>query len=59
MGIDTGGIFNDLLNKVFTIFLEKINNNFGGNGSLFIGEYSKIISESVMIEFIEEVKVFH
>ncbi len=59
MGIDTSRIFNDLLNKVFKPFLEINNISFNDDGSLFIGEFSKIISESAMIEFVKEVKVFY
>ena len=58
-GIDAGGIFNDSLNKVFEKFLEMKDIRFGGDSSFFIGEYSKTVSESVIVEFVEEVKVFY
>lgn len=59
MGIDTGGIFNDSLNKVFEKFIEMKDPRFGGEGSFFIGAFSKTISESIIVEFVEEVKVFY
>ena len=58
-GVDIGGIFNDSLSKIFKVFLEKKDTSFGGNGSLFIGEFTKTISESVMVEFVDDVKVFY
>lgn len=58
-GIDTGGIFNDSLNKVFEKFLEMKDVRFGGDSSFFVGEFSKTISESIIVEFVEEIKVFY
>ncbi|PKB99426.1 hypothetical protein RhiirA5_414028 [Rhizophagus irregularis] len=58
VGIDTGGIFNDSLNKVFENFIDMKDPRFGGEGSFFIGEFSKTISESIIVEFVEEAKIF-
>jgi hypothetical protein len=47
----------DVLNKVFQTFLTYKNPLFGGEGFLFVGDYTKTISETVFAEFVEELQV--
>ncbi|CAB4474100.1 unnamed protein product [Rhizophagus irregularis] len=56
--IDAGGVLFDVLSKIFKIFLTYKNSLFGGEGFLFIGDYTKTVSETVFIDFVEELQIF-
>ncbi|CAB5184252.1 unnamed protein product [Rhizophagus irregularis] len=56
--IDAGDILFDVLSKIFKIFLIYKNSLFGGEGFLFIGDYTKTVSETVFIDFVEELQIF-
>ncbi|PKY30695.1 hypothetical protein RhiirB3_447908 [Rhizophagus irregularis] len=56
--IDAGGVLFDVLSKIFKIFLSYKNSLFGGEGFLFIGDYTKTVSETVFIDFVEELQIF-
>jgi hypothetical protein len=47
----------DVLSKVFKEFLIRKNTLFGGEGFFFIGDYTKTISETILVEFTEELQV--
>ncbi|PKY51079.1 hypothetical protein RhiirA4_467914 [Rhizophagus irregularis] len=56
--IDAGGVLFDVLSKIFKIFLTYKNSLFGGEGFLFIGDYTKTVSETVFVDFVEELQIF-
>ncbi|CAB5388498.1 unnamed protein product [Rhizophagus irregularis] len=56
--IDAGGVLFDVLSKIFKIFLSYKNSLFGGEGFLFIGDYTKTVSETVFVDFVEELQIF-
>ena len=50
-------MLNDVFSKIFKEFLSHKNTLFGGEGFLFIGDYTKTVSETVLVEFTEELQV--
>lgn len=46
-----------MLSKIFNRFLTYKNPLFGGDGSFFVGDYTKTVSETVLVEFAKELKV--
>ncbi|RHZ67801.1 hypothetical protein Glove_299g99 [Diversispora epigaea] len=56
--IDASGVFNDTIRQILEIFMSLENPEYGGDGHLFIGDSTKIISNTAPVDFIDELDVF-
>jgi len=50
-------VLNDVLSKIFKEFFIHKNALFGGEGFLFVGDYTKTVSETVLVDFVKDLKV--
>ncbi|RHZ67800.1 hypothetical protein Glove_299g98 [Diversispora epigaea] len=56
--IDASGVFNDTIRQILEMFMSLENPEYGGDGHLFIGDSTKIISNTAPIDFMDELDVF-
>ncbi|CAG8730568.1 14508_t:CDS:2, partial [Acaulospora morrowiae] len=56
--IDAGGVFNDTMYRILEIFMSLENPEYGGDGHLFSGDHSKLISSTAPMDLIDELNVF-
>ncbi|CAG8572097.1 13946_t:CDS:10, partial [Acaulospora colombiana] len=56
--LDAGGVFNDTIRQILEIFMSLENPEYGGDGHLFTGESSKLISSTAPVHFVDELDAF-
>ncbi|CAG8661674.1 10972_t:CDS:2, partial [Racocetra fulgida] len=56
--IDGGGAFNDTIRQILDTFMSLENPEYGGNGRLFTGDSSKLISSTAPISVLDELNIF-
>ncbi|CAG8542834.1 6238_t:CDS:10 [Diversispora eburnea] len=56
--IDASGVFNDTIRQILETFMSLENPEYGGDGHLFIGDSTKIISNTAPVDFMDELDVF-
>ncbi|CAG8824184.1 38736_t:CDS:2, partial [Gigaspora margarita] len=55
---DYGGAFNDTVRQILDTFMSLENPEYGGNGHLFTGDNSKLISSTAPISVLDELNIF-
>ncbi|RIB15130.1 hypothetical protein C2G38_2039631 [Gigaspora rosea] len=55
---DYGGAFNDTVRQILDTFMSLENPEYGGNGRLFTGDNSKLISSTAPISVLDELNIF-
>ncbi|CAG8465327.1 23693_t:CDS:10 [Dentiscutata erythropus] len=56
--VDGGGAFNDTIRQILDTFMSLENPEYGGNGRLFTGDDSKLISSTAPISVLDELNIF-
>ncbi|CAG8668165.1 10467_t:CDS:10, partial [Cetraspora pellucida] len=56
--VDGGGAFNDTIRQILDTFMSLENPEYGGNGRLFTGDNSKLISSTAPISVLDELNIF-
>ncbi|CAG8520251.1 8803_t:CDS:10 [Acaulospora morrowiae] len=56
--LDAGGVFNDTVRQILEIFMSLENPEYGGDGHLFTGDSSKLISSTAPVHFMDELDAF-